>query len=60
MKFLVDELAKYDPYDINPSVIAIDEFDVLLSNPGIADNMHAMIRKFAGNSDTIFAEFNKK
>jgi hypothetical protein len=60
MKFLVDELAKFDPYDINPAIIAIDEMDVLFSNPGIAENMHALVRKFAGNTDSSFAEFNKK
>lgn len=59
MKFLIEEIKKYDPYDINPSIIAIDEFDVLLSNPGIADHMHLIVRKFAGNSDEIFANFNK-
>lgn len=37
MKFLIDELGKYNPYDINPSVIAIDEFDLLFSNPGISE-----------------------
>jgi len=29
-----------DQYDINPKIIAIDEFDILLSNPGIGEKMH--------------------
>ena len=49
-----------DPYDINPKIIAIDEFDMLLSNPGIGEKMHQIIRKFGGTSDKLFAEHNKK
>jgi len=60
LKFLVDENDKYDSYDINPSVIAIDEFDLLLSNPGVAENMLAIVRKFSGNSDPLFGPLNSK
>jgi len=37
-----------DPFDINPSIIAIDEFDMLLSNPGMAEKMLNIVRKYGG------------
>jgi hypothetical protein len=30
MSHIIDKKDKYDPYDINPAVIVIDEFDELL------------------------------
>lgn len=49
MKFIVEQLSTFEPYDINPGIIAVDEFDVLFSNPGIAENMQYIVRKFAGS-----------
>jgi len=60
MSFLIDELNKYDPYDINPAVIAIDEFDLLFSNPGVADHMHSIVWKFAGKNEPHFGPVNSK
>lgn len=60
MKFIIDEQSKYDPYSVNPSIIAMDEFDLLLSNPGMAKQMLQIVRKFAGSSDQRFADANQK
>lgn len=58
LKFLIDEFDSYAPYDINPSIIAFDEFDLLFNNPGMQDAMIKIIRKFGGRSDRDFARFN--
>ena len=33
MSHILESKDKYDPYDINPAVIVVDEFDELLQNP---------------------------
>ena len=33
MSHILESKDKFDPYDINPAVIVVDEFDELLSNP---------------------------
>lgn len=33
MSHILESKDKYDPYDINPAVIVVDEFDDLLQNP---------------------------
>lgn len=36
MCHILETKDKFDPYDINPAVIVIDEFDELLQNEGIS------------------------
>jgi len=60
LKFLLDDLKKFDPYNINPSIIALDEFDLLFTNPGMEDAMLQILRKFGGKKDELFSPFNKK
>ena len=60
LKFLIDEFDSYAPYDINPSIIALDEFDLLLNNPGMEEAMIQIIRKFGGRSDRDFSRFNMR
>jgi superfamily II DNA/RNA helicase len=36
MSHILDHKDKYDPYDINPALIVVDEFDELLQNPSYA------------------------
>ena len=60
MNFLIEDLDQYDPYDINPSIIAFDEFDLCLNNPGMSKASLNIIRKFAGESDPIFQKDNAK
>ncbi|CAI2367187.1 unnamed protein product [Moneuplotes crassus] len=57
-KFLVDDTMKYDPYNINPQTIVMDEFDLLFTNPGMSDAMLQILRKFGGERDKLFKEFN--
>jgi superfamily II DNA/RNA helicase len=47
MNHILDHKDKFDPYDINPSVIVIDEFDEILSMPNLSSNLLAIMRKFA-------------
>lgn len=37
MSHILENKDKFDPYDINPQVIVIDEFDELLQNEGLAN-----------------------
>jgi len=60
LKFLIDDVSKYEQYDINPSVIALDEFDLLFNNPGMEASMLAIMRKFGGSSDKNFSKFNMR
>ena len=39
MSHILDNKDKYDPYDINPAVIVIDEFDELLQNTAYGSHM---------------------
>ena len=59
LSFMIEEREKYDPYDINPSMIVMDEFDILLSNPGLKDKSLQIIRKFFGAKDPVFEKFNR-
>lgn len=36
MTHIIESKEKYDPYDINPAVVIIDEFDELLTNQQIS------------------------
>lgn len=47
MSHILDSRDKYDPYDINPAVIVIDEFDELLQNPTYGSHLLKILRKFA-------------
>ena len=60
LKFLIDELDSYAPYDINPSIVAMDEFDLLFTNPGMEEAMIQIMRKFGGRSDKDFSKFNMR
>ena len=44
---------KYDPFDINPAVIAMDEFDHLFTNSGTEKTMLEILRKFAGREGNL-------
>jgi len=60
LKFLLDDMRRYDPYGLNPSIIALDEFDLLFTNPGMEDPMLQILRKFGGTRDSLFAGFNER
>ncbi|CDW90034.1 atp-dependent rna helicase [Stylonychia lemnae] len=63
MSHIIENKDKYDPYDINPAVIVIDEFDELLSNSAISAQLVKILRKYAtfnSDSDPITAQQNKK
>lgn len=47
MSHILESKDKYDPYDINPAVIVVDEFDELLQNPQQGNHMLKILRKFA-------------
>lgn len=47
MTHIIESKEKYDPYDINPAVVIIDEFDELLTNQQISLQLHKILRKFA-------------
>lgn len=42
---------KFDPYDINPATIVIDEFDELLQNDSISGYLLKFLRKYAVFND---------
>lgn len=44
---ILDSKEKYDPYDINPALIVVDEFDELLQSEDLAKPMLRILRKFA-------------
>ena len=46
MSHIIDHKDKYDPYEINPAVVVIDEFDELLQNPGLNQHILKILRKF--------------
>eukprot|EP00347_Sterkiella_histriomuscorum_P023516 403334343 len=63
MSHILDNKEKFDPYDINPAVIVIDEFDELLSNQSINPQLVKILRKFAtfdGNKDSQMADLNRR
>lgn len=47
MSHILENKEKFDPYDINPAVVVIDEFDELLANPQISPQLIKILRKFA-------------
>lgn len=47
MSHILDYKDKYDPYDINPAVIVIDEFDELMQNSQVHPHLLKFLRKFA-------------
>jgi hypothetical protein len=44
---ILDAKDRYDPYDMNPATIVIDEFDELLQNPAYGSHLLKVLRKFA-------------
>lgn len=63
LSHILQSKEKYDPYDINPAVIVIDEFDELLQNPAYGQHMLSILRKFASfNADkgNPLAELNRQ
>ena len=59
MSHIIDQKEKFDPYDINPSVIVIDEYDEVMQNPNISKQIHKILRKYASFSDeNIMAKIN--
>jgi hypothetical protein len=62
MSHIIDSKDKFDPYDINPAVIVVDEFDELLQNQTIAEHMMKILRKFASfqtDKGNPLAEMNR-
>lgn len=46
MQHILEKKEQYDPYDINPATIIIDEFDELLSNENSSKYLFKILRKF--------------
>lgn len=62
MTHILNSKEKYDPYDINPAVIVIDEFDELLQNPTYGEPLIKILRKFASfqtDKGNPLAEMNR-
>jgi superfamily II DNA/RNA helicase len=62
MSHILDSKDKFDPYDINPAVIVVDEFDELLQNTTFATHMVKILRKFASfqaDKGNPLAEMNR-
>ncbi|TNV86152.1 hypothetical protein FGO68_gene15481 [Halteria grandinella] len=62
MSHILQSKEKYDPYDINPAVIVVDEFDELLQNPAYGQHMLTILRKFASfqtDKGNPLAEMNR-
>lgn len=62
MSHILDSKDKFDPYDINPAVIVVDEFDELLQNTAVATHMLKVLRKFASfqaDKGNPLAEMNR-
>jgi hypothetical protein len=62
MSHILESKDKYDPYDINPAVIVVDEFDDLLQNPQIGNHMLKILRKYASfqtDKGNPLAELNR-
>jgi superfamily II DNA/RNA helicase len=62
MSHILESKEKYDPYDINPAVIVVDEFDELLQNPLFGNQMLKILRKFASfqtDKGNPLAEMNR-
>ncbi len=62
MSHIIDQRDKFDPYDINPAVIVIDEFDELIQNENITKHLMKIFRKFASMHDenNVMAQTNRE
>jgi superfamily II DNA/RNA helicase len=63
MCHILENKEKFDPYDINPEVIIIDEYDELLQNAGVSQFVNKILKKFATfqkDKNNPLAEVNVK
>lgn len=49
---------KYDPFDINPRIVVVDEADLLLSEASIRKGTFGILTRFSENNK-LLAEQNK-
>jgi hypothetical protein len=52
MSHILESKSKYNPFDINPKTIIIDEFDELLQNQQLSNHLLKILRKFGSNDSS--------
>ena len=53
MSHIIDSKQKYNPWDLNPRTIIIDEFDELLNNPQLSGHLMKILKKFASTDADV-------
>lgn len=53
MSHIIDSKQKYNPWDLNPKTIIIDEFDELMNNPQLSGHLMKILKKFASTDTDV-------
>jgi len=51
---------KKDPYNLNPRIVVVDEYDILLGEETLGKSTRNILRRFAGVYKSIFADVNRE
>jgi len=51
---------KKDPYNLNPKIVVVDEYDILLGEETLGKSTRSILRRFAGVYKSIFADVNRQ